>query len=85
MNLVSFYLCLYMNTFALKCDIVGKEDNYKYLVALYTHHFRERFTFSGFLFLAILFLGNLWHEAQVFTHIRLLHVNMITWKSKKNQ
>ena len=35
---------------ALKCDIVGKEDSYKYLVALYTHHFRERFTFSIFIF-----------------------------------
>ena len=29
----------------IKCDIVEKEDNYKYLVALYTYHFRERFTF----------------------------------------
>ena len=27
---------------------MGKEDNYKYLVALYTHDFRERFTFSVF-------------------------------------
>ena len=35
---------------ALKCDIVGKEDNYKYLVALYTYHFRERFTFSVSIF-----------------------------------
>ena len=34
---------------ASKCDIVGKEDNYKYLVALYTHHFRDRFSFSVFL------------------------------------
>ena len=39
---------------ALKCDIVGKEDNYKYLVALYTHHFRERFTFF-FFFLRVCF------------------------------
>ena len=37
MNLASFYLCLFMNIYntseklltALKCDIVGKEDNYK--------------------------------------------------------
>ena len=35
---------------ALKCDIVGKGDNYKYPVQLYTHHFRERFTFSVFIF-----------------------------------
>ena len=35
---------------ALKCDIVGKENNYKYLVELYTHHFSERFTFSVFSF-----------------------------------
>ena len=54
MNLASFYLCLFMNILkhfseaSLKCDIVAKEDNYKYLVALYTHHFRERFTFSFF-------------------------------------
>ena len=27
---------------ALKCDIVGKEDKYKYLVALYTQSIRER-------------------------------------------
>ena len=33
---------------ALKCGIVGKEDNYKHLVALYTHHFRERFACYGF-------------------------------------
>ena len=40
----------------MKCDIVGKEDNYKYLVALYTYHFRERFTFSVFFcFLQVCF------------------------------
>ena len=71
---------------ALKCDIVGKEDNYKYLVALYTHHFRERFTFSVFIFCKFnLFLGNLRHEAHVFIHTRLLRLDTITWKSKKNQ
>ena len=88
-NLASFYLCLFMkiqrfSKATLKCDIVGKEDNYKYLVALYTHHFSERFTFSVF-FLANLFLGNLRKEAQVFIHTRLLRVNTITCKSKKNQ
>ena len=41
---------LHFSEAALKCDIVGKEDNYKYLVALYTYHFRERFTFSVFFF-----------------------------------
>ena len=66
----------------MKCDIVGKEDNYKYLVALYTHHFRERFTFSVF-FLSSLFLGNLRQEAQAFIHSRLLRVSTITWKSRK--
>ena len=35
---------------ALKCDIVRKENNYKYVVELYTHHFSERFTFSVFFF-----------------------------------
>ena len=51
----------------MKFNIVGKEDNYKYLVALYTHHFRERLTFFVFCFcfLASLFLGNLRQEAQV--------------------
>ena len=31
MNLASFSLCLFKSEAALKCDIVGKEDNYKYL------------------------------------------------------
>ena len=54
MNLASFYLCLFMNMeAAFKCDIVGKEDNYKYLVALYTLHFRERFIFYVFFSWAI--------------------------------
>ena len=58
MNLAFFYLCLFMNIkyfskAALKCNIVGKEDDYKYLVALYTQHFGERFTF--FLFFVFLF------------------------------
>ena len=51
MNLASFYLYEHQHfseAAALKCDIMGKEDNYKYLVALYKHHFRERFTFSVF-------------------------------------
>ena len=92
MNLASFYLSLFMNhsikrfgQATLKCDMLGKEDNYKYLVALYTHHFRERFIFSAYFSLASLFLGNLRHEAKVFIHTRLLHVNTITWKSKKYQ
>ena len=41
MNLASFYLCLFFSEAALKCDIVEKEENYKYLVALYTYHFGE--------------------------------------------
>ena len=85
MNLASFYLCLFMNintSAALKCDIVGKEENYKYLVALYTYHF---YFFCFFFFLGSLFLGNLRQEAEVFIHTRLLRVNKITWKSKKNQ
>ena len=92
MNLASFYLSLFMNhsikrfgQATLKCDMLGKEDNHKYLVALYTHHFRERFTFSVYFSLASLFLGNLRHEGKVFIHTRLLHVNTITWKSKKYQ
>ena len=56
MNLASFYLCLFVNIntsavfseAALKCNIVGREDNYKYLVASYTHHFEERFTLLVF-------------------------------------
>ena len=62
---------------------MGKEDNYKYLVALYGHHYRERFTFSVFFFLASLFLGNLRQEAQVFIHTRLLRVNMICGSQRK--
>ena len=89
-NLASIYLCLFMKIqrfgkATLKCDIVGKEHNYKYLVALYTHHFRERFTFSVHFSLPSLFLGNLRREAKVFIHTRLLRVNTITWQSKKNQ
>ena len=38
-----------------------------------------------FFFLGSLFLGNLRQEAEVFIHTRLLRVNKITWKSKKNQ
>ena len=86
MNLASFYLYEHQHfskAAALKCDIMGKEDNYKYLVALYMHHFRERFTFSVFPCKSV--LGNLRQEAQVFIHTRLLCVNTITWKSKKNQ
>ena len=33
---------------ALKCDIVGKEDSYKYLVALYTHVFFFQVCFGQF-------------------------------------
>ena len=55
-----------------------------HLVALHTHHFRERFAFS--VYFSSLVLVNLRHEAKVFIHIRLLRVNTImTWKSKKNQ
>ena len=43
------------NKATLKCDIVGKEDNYKYLVELYTYHFRELFAFSIYFSLASLF------------------------------
>ena len=68
-----------------KCDIVEKEDNYKYLVALYTYHFREQFTFFVFFFLVSLYMGNLRQEAQVFIHTSLLRLITITWKSKKNQ
>ena len=89
MNLASFYLCLFMNILkhfseaALKCDIVGKEGNCKYLVALYTYHFRERFPFFVFFFLASLFLGNLRQEAQVVIHTRLLRVNTICRSQRK--
>ena len=51
MNLASFYLCLFFSEAALKCDIVGKEENYKYLVALYTYHFY----FFGFFFVEVCF------------------------------
>ena len=55
-----------------------------HLVALHTHHFRERFALS--VYFSSLVLVNLRHEAKVFIHTRLLRVNTImTWKSKKNQ
>ena len=57
MNLASFYLCLFFSEAALKCDIVGKEENYKYLVALYTYHFYF-FCFFFFVVVASLFLGD---------------------------
>ena len=56
-----------------------------HLVALHTHHFRERFAFSVYFSLTSLVLVNLRHEAIVFIHTRLLRLNTITWKSKKNQ
>ena len=65
----------------MKCDVVGKEDNYKYLLALYTHHLRERFTFSAF-FSCKSVLGNLRQEAQVFIHTRLLRVITVEVKEK---
>ena len=53
----------------LKCDIVAKEDNYKYLVALYTQHLREQFnTFPFYFSLASLFLGIFRHEANKSFH-----------------
>ena len=79
MNLASFYLYEHQHfseAAALKCDFMGKEDNYKYLVALYMNHFRERFTFSVFPCKSV--LGNLRQEAQVFIHTRLLRVKTIT-------
>ena len=59
MNLASFFMFVHehyhFSEATLKCDIMRKEDNYKYLaIALYTHHFRERFTFC-FFFLQVCF------------------------------
>ena len=54
---------------ALKCDIVGKEDNYKYLhCTRITLGNDLLFLFVNFFF-ASLFLRNLWQEAQVFIHL----------------
>ena len=74
-NKLSIYLSLYrILTFQRSCFEMryrGGKDNNKYLVA-YTHHFRERFTFSAFFlfffFFLRLFLGNLRHEAQVHSY-----------------
>ena len=85
MNLASFYLCLFFSEAALKCYIVGKEENYKYLVALYTYHFYFFCFFFVVVVVSSLFWSNLRQEADVFIHTRLLRVNTITWKSKKNQ
>ena len=81
MNLASFYLYEHQHfseAAALKCDIMGKEDNYKYLVALYMNHFRERFTFSVFPCKSV--LGNLRQEAQVFIHTRPLRGRVMLLK-----
>ena len=60
--------------------IVGKKDNYKYLVTLYTPYFRERFTFSVF-FLSCKSLWAIYDMNLKFSFC----VNTITWKAKKNQ
>ena len=59
MNSASFHLCLLMNiniSAKLLWSAIswggGGEDNNKYLVT-YTHHLRERFTFSVFFFLPV--------------------------------
>ena len=83
MNLASFYLCLFMNINTLAklfWNAISWEKKTTILVALYTHHFRKRFNFVCFFFLASLFLGNLRQEAQVFVHTRPLRVNMIAGK-----
>ena len=78
MNLASFYLCLFVNfkcfSKAILWNAISREteDNYKYLVALYTHHFRERFTFCS-LFCCKSFFRALY----VFIHTRLLRVNTV--------
>ena len=67
MDLVSFYFRIKrFGKATLKCDILGKEDSYKYPVSI-----GERFTFSVYFSLASLFLGNLRHESKVFIYTRL--------------
>ena len=81
MNLASFYLCLFVNFKCFSKAILWNaiswetEDNYKFLVSLYTHHFRERFTFYS-LFCCKSFFRAIY----VFIHTRLLRVNTITCK-----
>ena len=70
---------------ALKCDIVGKEDNYKYLVALYTYHFRERFTFSVFFFSCKSVFGQFTARSSSFHSYSATSSEYDMWKSKKNQ
>ena len=53
MNLRPFLLSVRDIKATLKCDIVGKEYNHKYLVVLKKYHCR--FTFSVYLSLTILF------------------------------
>ena len=82
MNLASCYLCLFSEA-ALKCVIVGKEDNYKYLVALYTYHFRERFTF--FFFSCKSAFGQFTTRSSSFHSYSPTSSEYDMWKSKKNQ
>ena len=62
----------------LKCDIVAKQDNYKYLVALYTQHLREQFTFLVYFSLASLFLGSFRNEANKSFHSYSVN-KQLTW------
>ena len=81
MNLACPFNCLklFMN---IEMRYSGEKkilDNFKYLVTVHMHHFRERFTFLSTFLLQVYFLGNLR------LHTQLLRVNMIGWKSNKNQ
>ena len=52
---------------------MGKEDNYKYLVALNTDHFRERFTFPVVFFSCYSVFG------QFTTRVSSFHSYAATW------
>ena len=81
MNLACPFNCLYL-FMNIEIRYSGERKilyNFKYLVTLHMHHFRERFTFLFTFLLQVYFLGNLR------LHTQLLRVNMMRWKSKKNQ
>ena len=69
---------------ALKCDIVRKEDNYKYLVALFTHHLGGRFTFSVFFSCKSVF-GLFTTRSSSFHSYSATLSEYDMWKSKKYQ
>ena len=89
MNLASFYLCLFMNINTSANPLwnaiinVGKEHNYKYLVACTCITLGSDLLFLFFFFLQVCF----WtiYDKKLKFYSATSCATTITWKSKKNQ